>query len=130
MKQEETQRNPNHNLRETQCEVKAQQFQQIINKKLQAPTYSQIQDTNKKQQALNTLVNEATQELFPPKPKPIRKPWITHETHALIQLQQTQWHEARIAGNQLGIPRWEQAFKQLDQTKQQAPENQHNRIEK
>ncbi len=44
--------------------------------------------------------------------------------------QQQQWHQTRLLGNLTGIPRWEQEFKQLDQTKAAAEEATHNQIEK
>ncbi len=130
MKQQETQRNPDMTLRQPHYEEQAHKFQQQIHDKLKETQYTAIRDINQQQETLNKIIRETTQELFPPKPKPIKQTWITHETHATIQLQQNQWHEARIAGNLTGIPRWEQAFKQLDQLKQTTPENQHNRIEK
>ncbi len=95
----------------------------------QHTTTKHIQIKNKNK--CSTQSSTKPQELFPPTPKPTWKPlWIKHETRELIQQHQAQGHLTRQTGNQPGIPRWEQAFKQLDQTKQRAPSNQQNKIEK
>ncbi len=111
MQQQQTQRNPDSTLRDHTREQKAVRYQQQIREKTLAHTYTSIQNSYQKQEALNQIIRETTHEIFEPKVKPIKEEWITQTTHDIIQTQHMQWHEARIAGNNAGVPRWEQAFK-------------------